>query len=53
MVNGIQLEGDHQGMEEIDKYERLESLLVRRPFLLCEVKLQRNINDVSEWMSLI
>jgi len=55
MVNGIRLEldADDAGLKDESKSQRLESLLMRRPFLLSEVKLQRNVNDVAEWLNLI
>ena len=55
MVNGIHLEldADDAGLKDGSKSQRLESLLMRRPFLLSEVKLQRNVNDVAEWLNLI
>lgn len=32
------------------KYERLEDLLARRPFLLSDIVLKQNPNDVNEWL---
>jgi pre-mRNA-splicing factor SYF1 len=45
-------EGKETEVEDF-KYFRIEQLLERRPFLVSDVQLEQNPNDVSEWLNRI